>query len=127
MGKVITRGRTACPGKASGIVRTVEKEKLEPLGRCKELEDRFSEGDILLAHKMYPRLISLLGMKADAVLTYESASQTGSAAIFSRETDTPCIIGLESVSDIEDGDTIVVKTGESMDIDDKRSGRVLAP
>ena len=124
--RVITTGRTASPGSAVGAVRTVEKEKLEPLDRYEELKDRFSEGDILLVYKMYPRLTSL-GKKADAILTYADSSLTGIAAMFSRETGTPCVIGLESISDIEDGDTIVVKTGEGLDINDERTGRVLAP
>jgi phosphoenolpyruvate synthase/pyruvate phosphate dikinase len=124
--RVITTGRTASPGSAVGTVRTVKKEKLEPLDRYEELKDRFSEGDILLVYKMYP-MLTPLGKKADAILTYADSSLTDRAAMFSRETNTPCVIGLESISDIEDGGTIVVKTGESLDIKDERTGRILAP
>jgi phosphohistidine swiveling domain-containing protein len=123
--KLITTGRTVYPGSASGTVRTAEKEELEPLGSCESLEDRFSEGDILLVYKMYPSLVSL-GRKADAVLTHRDGGLTSSEAVFSRETDTPCVVDLESTSDINDGDSIVVETDDSVDEEDERTGEIFA-
>jgi phosphohistidine swiveling domain-containing protein len=134
MDRTITVGRTAGPGRATGLVRTVERNDIVVLevGGDESLSDRVFEeygstvaGEVLLTPELLPPLVPT-ARRADAILTYESTSLTSKAAVFAREHGIPCVVGLESMEDLEEGKTVVVDASAE-EVNSKDSGRVLAP
>ncbi|MDZ7688689.1 MAG: PEP-utilizing enzyme [Halobacteriales archaeon] len=117
--EVITTGKTASPGKASGTVRVVERDDATA---NEELPD--ISGDVLLTDELLPSLIPL-AEDATAIPTYATTSLTSKAAMVARENDVPCLVGLESVEDIEDSDEIVIKTEDEPDTRGAVTGKVL--
>ncbi|MFW5984455.1 MAG: PEP-utilizing enzyme [Halobacteria archaeon] len=114
-----TTGRVASPGKASGAVSIVGREDVTADGELPCI----SENEILLTDELLPSLIPL-AENAAAVLTYETTSLTSKAAMVARGNGTPCVVGLESVEDIEDGDEVVVDAGDGLDTGDAVTGEV---
>jgi len=117
---VITTGKTANPGEASGTVRVVGSADVIAQSELPEV----SENVIILTDELLPSLVPL-AKDATAILTYETTSLTSKAGVFARENGIPCVAGLESVSEIEDGDPVVVKASESMDTGSETSGKIL--
>jgi len=117
--EVITTGKTASPGRASGTVRVVERDDVTADRELPDVSD-----DVLLTDELLPSLVPL-AEDATAILTYETTSLTSKAAMVARENNVPCLVGLESVEDIEDSDEIVVKTEDELDKRGAVTGEVL--
>lgn len=108
LGKEEVTGKTACPGKVTGIVRVI----LDP----KKFND-FNEGDILVTSMTRPDFVFLM-KKAGAVVT-DAGGILSHAAIVSRELNIPCIIGTEVA-------TTVLKDGDLVEVDaDKGVVRII--
>lgn len=93
------KGRTACQGKKTGIVRIILNHN-----QFKEL----SKGDILVTTMTTPDFVVIME-KAGAIVTDEGGLSCH-AAIVSRELNVPCIIGTKNA-------TKVLKTGERVEVD----------
>jgi phosphohistidine swiveling domain-containing protein len=92
------KGKTACPGKVTGIVRIVRDPKNFKI---------FNDGDILVTGMTRPDFVPLM-KKAGAVVT-DAGGILSHAAIVSRELNIPCVIGTEVVTNIlKDGDMVEV-------------------
>jgi len=83
-------------------------------------------GEVLLTPELLPSLVPTAG-RADAILTYESTSLTSKAAVFAREHDIPCVVGLESMESLEEGETVVVDASGTVNTSDEATGRIHAP
>lgn len=92
------KGMTAQPGEARGKVKIVN---------CANDMKKMNEGDILVAYATTPEVVPAMG-KASAIVT-EAGGITCHAAIVSRETGIPCVVGIKyAVKILKDGDKVEV-------------------
>ncbi|MCA9352036.1 hypothetical protein KC866_01445 [Patescibacteria group bacterium] len=91
-------GNTAYPGFVTGVVRVIN--------RSNEM-DKMKDGDILVSIATTPSIVPVM-KKAAAIITDEGGL-TCHAAIVSRELETPCVVGLKTISKVlKDGDLVEV-------------------
>jgi phosphohistidine swiveling domain-containing protein len=92
------KGTCACPGRATGPVRRIEKA-----GDMAKMR----KGDILVAHMTQPEIVVAM-KKAGAIVT-DMGGLTCHAAIVSRELGIPCVIGTKIATKVfKDGDLVEV-------------------
>lgn len=92
------KGACACPGKATGIVRVIN--------RATDM-DKMQYGDILVSLATTPSIVSAM-KKAAAIITDEGGL-TCHASIVSRELNIPCVIGTKFATTVlKDGDVVAV-------------------
>ncbi|MBI5036823.1 hypothetical protein HZC09_05775 [Candidatus Micrarchaeota archaeon] len=94
----VLKGSCACPGKASGIVRIINKA---------EEADKLKQGEILVSYATNPELVAAM-RRAGAIVT-DAGGLTCHAAIVSRELNIPCVIGTKhATKTLKDGDLVEV-------------------
>jgi phosphohistidine swiveling domain-containing protein len=92
------KGRSACPGKATGAVRIIVNAN-----NFHKMQD----GDVLVAINTSPDFTTIM-KRASAILT-EEGGITSHASVVSREMNVPCIVGISGVTErLKDGDLVEV-------------------
>jgi phosphohistidine swiveling domain-containing protein len=98
------RGRVACLGKASGIVKVIKSHA--------EFK-KFNNGDVLVVHSTDPHFVVIM-KKASAIIA-EEGGLTSHVAVISRELGVPTIVGVENVTRIlKDGDKVEVDANKGV-------------
>lgn len=92
-------GRSACPGKITGIVRLLTSSS-----QCSQLK----EGEILVTFMTSPDFMPAIH-KCSAIVT-NFGGVTSHAAVISRELNIPCVVGTKIA-------THVLKTGDKIEVD----------
>jgi pyruvate,water dikinase len=97
-GKSLVSGLGASPGKATGIVRIIEK--LDQL-------DKVGEGDVIVTKMTTPDMVP--AMKRAGGIVTDEGGMTSHAAIVSRELGVPAVVGTGSATDVlNDGQRITL-------------------
>ena len=102
-GKILY-GTPASRGEARGLIK-----KVADINDSK----KFREGDILVSYATNPNLVPIMN-KASAILT-EEGGLTCHAAIFSRELNIPCVVGVKNIMEtIKDNQLVEVNATEGI-------------